>query len=29
VNQDGPSHGNSHFRTTPALLQAALEFVGS
>lgn len=24
VNQGGSSHGNSHFRTTPALLQAAL-----
>jgi CubicO group peptidase (beta-lactamase class C family) len=28
INQDGPSHGQSHFRTTPALLQAALDFVG-
>ncbi len=24
INQGGPSHGNSHFRTTPALLQAAI-----
>jgi Beta-lactamase len=24
VNADGPSHGASHFRTTPALLQAAI-----
>ena len=24
MNQDGGSHGQSHFRTAPALLQAAL-----
>jgi D-alanyl-D-alanine carboxypeptidase len=24
INQDGVSHGNSHFRTTPALLETAL-----
>ncbi|MCB1555525.1 MAG: serine hydrolase [Xanthomonadales bacterium] len=28
VNQNGPSHGQSHFQTAPALLQAALDFVG-
>jgi len=27
VNQDGASHHQSHFRTTPALLQAAIAFV--
>ena len=29
INQDGPSHGNSHFSTAPALLREALDFVGA
>lgn len=29
VNQGGPSHRNSHFRTTPALLQAAIACASS
>lgn len=29
VNQGGPSHRQSHFQTTPALLQAAIETVGN